>query len=47
MRLNRAVMKPANALNKGGPDKVVFQVRDCNGNCSEEEHNCEEKLMAT
>jgi iron only hydrogenase large subunit-like protein len=29
------------ALGKGDPDKVVFQVKECNGDCSEEEHNCE------
>jgi iron only hydrogenase large subunit-like protein len=29
------------ALGKGDPDKVVFQVKECRGGCSEEEHNCE------
>lgn len=29
------------ALGKGDPNKVVFQVKECNGECSEEEHNCE------
>lgn len=30
------------ALGKGDPDKVVYQVKEtCDGNCSEEAHNCE------
>lgn len=29
------------AMGNGDPDKVVFQVRECNGDCSEEKHNCE------
>lgn len=29
------------ALGKGDPDKVVFQVKECDGGCTDEEHNCE------
>lgn len=29
------------ALGKGDPNKVVFQVKECNSGCTEEEHNCE------
>lgn len=29
------------ALGKGDPNKVVFQVKECDGGCAEEEHNCE------
>lgn len=29
------------ALGKGDPDKVVFQVKECDGGCTDEKHNCE------
>jgi len=29
------------ALGRGDDDKVIFQVRQCDGSCPEKEHNCE------